>query len=83
VVEDRCIVFETLRARVATTPCVAMAFMPLDNQNTMVPISEAGFREDLAEIKASCGSAGGWMHMMCSLKAYLEYGINLRGGRAC
>ena len=59
-----------------------MAFMPLDNQNTMVQISESGFREDPAGIK-EYGNAGGWMHMMCSLKAYLEYGINLRAGGAC
>ena len=33
--------------------------------------------------ETSYGNAGGWMHMMCSLKAYLEYGINLRAGGAC
>ncbi len=59
---------------------VEMAFEPLDEQNTMVRISESGWREDPAAVKASYGNAGGWMHMMCCLKAYLEYGINLRAG---
>jgi hypothetical protein len=34
------------------------------------------------EWQAAVGNAGGWMHMMCSLKALLEYGINLRAGGA-
>jgi hypothetical protein len=33
-------------------------------------------------IKASYGNAGGWMHMMCCMKGYLEHGINLRAGGA-
>lgn len=28
------------------------------------------------------GNCGGWMHMMCCLKAHIEYGINLRTGGA-
>jgi uncharacterized protein YndB with AHSA1/START domain len=61
---------------------VEMAFKPLDEQNTLVQISESGWRDDPAAIKASYGNAGGWMHMMCCLKGYLEYGINLRAGGA-
>ena len=41
--------------------------------------SFTGTPEDIAE---SYGNAGGWMHMMCCLKAFLEYGINLREGGA-
>ncbi len=61
---------------------VEMLFEPLDDRNTMVRIKESGWRETPAGIKASYGNAGGWMHMMCSLKAYLEYDINLRAGGA-
>ena len=32
--------------------------------------------------KLSYGNAGGWMHMLACLKAYLEYDINLRAGGA-
>lgn len=61
---------------------VWMRFKPIDAQNTMVQISEGGWRDDPEGIKASYGNAGGWMHMMLSLKGYLEYGINLREGGA-
>jgi len=48
----------------------------------MVQISESGWHSTPEDIKSSYGNAGGWMHMMCCLKAYLEYGINLRAGGA-
>ncbi len=59
---------------------VEMIFKPLDGDSTLVQISESGWRPDEAGIKSSYGNAGGWMHMMCSMKAFLEYGINLRAG---
>ncbi|WP_342641692.1 SRPBCC domain-containing protein [Rhodoligotrophos ferricapiens] len=61
---------------------VRMVFQPLDGDNTLVQISESGWRDTPDEREASHGNAGGWMHMMCCLKAYLEYGINLRAGGA-
>jgi len=61
---------------------VDMKFVPLDAGNTMVQISESGWRETPEDAKQSYGNAGGWMHMMCCLKAYLEYAINLRAGGA-
>lgn len=60
---------------------VVMEFKPLDGQNTMVQISEEGWRADSA-IGLACGSAGGWMHMMCCMKALLEYDVRLRAGGA-
>jgi uncharacterized protein YndB with AHSA1/START domain len=59
-----------------------MTFTPLDQANTMVAISESGWPADEAGLKASHGNAGGWMHMMACMKAYLEYRINLRAGGA-
>jgi len=59
---------------------VEMIFKRLDDGATLVQISESGWRPDPGGVTASYGNAGGWMHMMCSLKAYLEYGINLRAG---
>jgi len=61
---------------------VEMTFQPLDASATLVQISERGWRETPEDLKSSHGNAGGWMHMMCCLKAYLEYGINLRAGGA-
>lgn len=61
---------------------VEMAFVPLNDRETMVSISESGWRQTPAGFKAAFGNAPGWMHMMCGLKASLEYGINLREGGA-
>jgi uncharacterized protein YndB with AHSA1/START domain len=82
VVKDERIVFEWPAASGDYRTRVEMTFKPMDDQNTMVQISEGGWREDAEGIKASQGNAGGWMHMMCSLKGYLEYGVNLRAGGA-
>lgn len=59
---------------------VTLTFEGLDDGRTLVTISEAGWRETEAGLKASYGNCQGWMQMLCSLKAYLEYGINLREG---
>lgn len=61
---------------------VIMAFITLESGDTMVQIDETGWRDDERGIKDSYGNAGGWMHMMCCLKAFLEYDINLRAGGA-
>lgn len=61
---------------------VEMEFVPLDAGSTMVRIAEYGWRDTPAGVKASYDNCGGWMHMACCLKAYLEHGINLRAGGA-
>jgi uncharacterized protein YndB with AHSA1/START domain len=61
---------------------VEMVFLPLDASATTVQINEAGWGATPEDISESYGNAGGWMHMMCCLKAFLEYGINLREGGA-
>mgnify|MGYP001172531880 CR=1 FL=1 len=80
VVKNERIVFEWPAESGGYNTRVEMTFKPLDDQNTMVQISESGWRDTPEDIDASYGNAGGWMHMMCCLKAYLEYGINLRAG---
>ena len=59
---------------------VTMRFEPLEDGRTLVTISEEGWRPTEAGLKASYGNCQGWMQMLCALKAYLEYGINLREG---
>ena len=59
---------------------IEMAFKPLDDGATMVQIRESGWRETPKGVESSYRNCGGWMHMACCLKAYLEYGINLRAG---
>lgn len=59
---------------------VTMTFEPLDDGRTLVSISEEGWRPTPAGLAGSYGNCEGWMQMLCSLKAWLEYGINLREG---
>ncbi|MCV0370475.1 SRPBCC domain-containing protein [Filomicrobium sp.] len=63
--------------------CVEMTFLAVEDESTLVLIKESGWRPNPTGIEASYGNAGGWMHMMCCLKAYLEFGINLRTGGVC
>lgn len=79
VVENRRIVFDW-PADGGYDTRVWMSFEPLDEASTMVRIEEGGWPP--GSDRASHDNAGGWMHMLCCLKAYLEYGINLRAGGA-
>ena len=59
---------------------VTMSFEALDDGRTLVSIAEEGWRETPGGLEASYGNCKGWMQMLCAMKAYLEYGINLREG---
>lgn len=59
---------------------IEMNFEPLDDGGTLVTIAEAGWREDENGLKKSYLNCEGWTQMLCSMKAFLEYGINLRQG---
>jgi len=59
---------------------VTMTFEALDDGRTLVSISEEGWRETPTGLKASYNNCGGWMQMLCAMKAYLDHGINLREG---
>jgi uncharacterized protein YndB with AHSA1/START domain len=59
---------------------VEMTFESLDPTNTLVKISESGWHETQKGLDGSYGNCFGWSQMICALKAYLEYGINLRKG---
>jgi len=47
---------------------------------TVVKVSESGWPGDTDGIARCMQQTRGWMHMLCCMKAYLEYGINLRAG---
>src|SRR5688572_17838204 len=53
---------------------VEMVFKALDAKNTMVQISESGWKDTPKGVESSYGNNAGWMHMLCCMKAYLEYG---------
>lgn len=50
-----------------------------DNQ-TLVKLTEGKMEASEAGIKWFGGNSGGWMNFLDCLKAYTEYGINLRKG---
>ena len=59
---------------------VEMSFKPINPNTTLISIAESGWKQTEKGIKSSYGNCGGWMHMLCCMKAYLEHGINLRAG---
>jgi uncharacterized protein YndB with AHSA1/START domain len=59
---------------------VQMNFKPIDDHSTLVSISEGGWSETQPGLNMSYGNCMGWSQMLCALKAFVEYGINLRDG---
>lgn len=59
---------------------VEMMLSPRDGDATVVTVTEKGMENDEAGIKWLMGNTGGWANFLACLKAYLEYGINLRKG---
>lgn len=57
---------------------VVFDFEPLDDGNTMLSISEAGWKTDADGLKASHENCSGWTHMAVCLKSWIEHGIDLR-----
>ncbi len=51
-----------------------------DGDDTIVRVSEIGWRETQADLDSSYLNCFGWGQMICALKAYVEYGIDLRKG---
>ena len=59
---------------------VEMMLTPKDSNATLVTITEKSMDNDEAGIKWLKGNTEGWANFLACLKAYLEYGINLRKG---
>jgi len=59
---------------------VEMTLTPKANNSTLVSITEKGRDNDEAGIKWLRGNTEGWANFLGCLKAWLEYGINLRKG---
>jgi uncharacterized protein YndB with AHSA1/START domain len=57
---------------------VEIHFEPKGEKATLVKIKEWGWKETEKGLKSSYGNCQGWMHMTCCMKAFLEFGINLR-----
>jgi uncharacterized protein YndB with AHSA1/START domain len=59
---------------------VEMNFESTGSDETLVRISETGWRETQDDLNSSYGNCMGWSQMLSAMKAYVEYGINLRKG---
>ena len=59
---------------------VEMKLTPKGDNSTLVNITEKSRKNDEAGIKWLQGNTEGWANFLACLKAYLEYGINLRKG---
>ncbi len=59
---------------------VEMTLNSVGDDATIVTITEKGKENDEAGIKWLIGNTAGWANFLACLKAYLEYGINLRKG---
>ncbi|HYJ30378.1 MAG TPA: SRPBCC family protein [Allosphingosinicella sp.] len=59
---------------------VTFLFELTEDGRTKVAITEEGWRETEAGLRASYCNCMGWSQMLCALKAWLEHGLNLREG---
>jgi uncharacterized protein YndB with AHSA1/START domain len=59
---------------------VEMTLSAVENKSTVVTITEKARKNDETGIKWLMGNTEGWANFLACLKAYLEYGINLRKG---
>ncbi len=59
---------------------VEITLTPSEKNSTLVSISEKSRENDEAGIKWLSGNSFGWSNFLACLKAYLEFGINLRKG---
>lgn len=59
---------------------VEMTFKSLGPSETLVRIAESGWRDTQKGLDGSYGNCFGWTQMVFALKAWVEYGINLRKG---
>jgi uncharacterized protein YndB with AHSA1/START domain len=59
---------------------VVISLVPKGDSQTLVKITESDWPADFQGAKRCMGQVEGWTHFLCCLKAYLEYGVNLRVG---
>ncbi len=59
---------------------VEISFSEFENHSTIVTVTEKSMPNDEIGINWLKGNTEGWSNFLCCLKAYLDYGINLRKG---
>lgn len=59
---------------------VTITLVPLPDQSTIVRVNEEGKELNEENLKWVIENSGGWANFLACMKAYLEYGIQLRKG---
>lgn len=59
---------------------VKISLRELEDRSTVVSVTEGKMEGDKAGIEWYGGNTEGWANFLACMKAYLEYGINLRKG---
>ncbi len=75
---DRRIVYESdaLGKRIRTT----FEFAADGAEATVLKITDSSFEVTASDVSLALGQNAGWTYTLCTLKAYLQFGINLRTG---
>jgi uncharacterized protein YndB with AHSA1/START domain len=64
-----------------TLATVKITFEEIDTETTLIKINESEWPMDKKGVEAALRQTQGWTDFICSLKAFLYCGINLREGR--
>lgn len=80
VIQDKLIMIEWEAQEGGYNTQTEFVFEALNSQETKIKIYETGWKETEKSIMSSYQNCMGWSQMAAALKAYLEYGINLRQG---
>ena len=59
---------------------VVLELEQINSGETIVRVCEDGWPRDDEGMARALEQMQGWMNMLCCMKAYLEFGINLRTG---
>ena len=79
-IREKLIAFEWESAEGGYNTRVEMEFEALNANETLVKITESGWKETPKGLQSSYGNCEGWTHMGAALKMFVERGINLRDG---
>ena len=80
VTKNKRIEFKWEAHKVSYKTKVEVLFENLDEKGTMVRVIETGWETDSTGLESMSSHTEGWVHMLCCLKGYLEYSIDLRSG---
>jgi uncharacterized protein YndB with AHSA1/START domain len=77
--DNELIVFEWAASGIKAQ--VSIALTAIDPDSTSITITEKAFPFDQTGVSKALQQTQGWTDFICSMKAYLYCGINLRSGR--